>query len=202
MKSDDFGCRPPEPLLCDPGSESDIAIDNAIILREKVFELAQSWNGSYFFDSVLVCEFNEIAMSGIYACAGNFRDRYSAPAGLSAPNHRAVPSLVDEMCDYANSHRDSPFHAAAYLLWRINWIHPFYDGNGRVSRELCHLAVLVETGNTWQRPLPAFIADAEDRYIEGLQIADRSWDGETSNVAELQSWIAELYIEHNKFPDD
>lgn len=135
-------------------------------------------------------------MNGIYACAGDFRDRYSAPETLSAPNHLFVPDLVREMCKYANSHRDDPFHAAAYLLWRTNWIHPFYDGNGRVSRELCHLAILAQTGDTWQIPLPKLLAENLGEYLNGLQVADKKWDGETPDVSVLQSLIAGLYCEY------
>jgi hypothetical protein len=29
-----------------------------------------------------------------------------------------------------------PLHLSAYVLWRINWIHPFADGNGRTARML------------------------------------------------------------------
>lgn len=47
-----------------------------------------------------------------------------------------VPELVEDMCDYVNDHWDesTPIHLAAYLMWRLNWIHPFADGNGRTSR--------------------------------------------------------------------
>lgn len=195
MKSDDFGCRPAPVLLCLEHEKTALEARNAVNLGAKVLELAPTWAERGLFTSELVCEFNEIAMRGIYTAPGLFRDRYSAPEGLSVPNHREVPSLVSEMCHYANAHRDDPFHVGAYLLWRTNWIHPFYDGNGRVSRELCHLAVLSGTGDTWSRPLPALIADEVDRYIEGLRSADRKWDGSNPDVAELQSFITGLYSE-------
>ncbi|MFX9016038.1 Fic family protein, partial [Acinetobacter baumannii] len=27
--------------------------------------------------------------------------------------------------------------ATAFALWRINWIHPFKNGNGRTARAFC-----------------------------------------------------------------
>jgi hypothetical protein len=196
MMDDDFGCRPPEPPLCGVADEANIAIDNAAFLTDHAFALAKQWSAEYYFTSDWVRRFNEIAMRGIYASAGNFRDRYCAPPDFPVPSHRDVPRLVDEMCAYANAHRHDPFHTAAYLLWRTNWIHPFYDGNGRVSRELCHLAVLVHTGDTWDKPLPELIGNDPDRYFDGLHAADMGWDGETPQVNQLQDFITGLYFEH------
>ena len=135
-------------------------------------------------------------MRGIYASAGKYRDRYSAPEGLNVPNHKQVPQLVEEMCEYANSKLDDSFHVGAYLLWRTNSIHPFYDGNGRVSRELCHLAILLATGDTWRKPLPELIAENEDQYIEGLIASHKKWNGERFDIGKLQDFIVGLYFEN------
>src|SRR4051812_41331333 len=51
------------------------------------------------------------------------------------------------MCDYVNvGGRESPIHIAAYLLWRLNWIHPFSGGNGRTSRAVSYYALCVRLG--------------------------------------------------------
>ncbi len=34
-----------------------------------------------------------------------------------------------------------PAGAASFALWRLLWIPPFPDGNGRVARAVCHLVV-------------------------------------------------------------
>jgi fido (protein-threonine AMPylation protein) len=80
------------------------------------------------------------ALEGISAYAGNFR-----PAGIeiegskhTPPGAHLVPELVEDMCDYVNDswQSASPVHLAAYLMWRLNWIHPFVDGNGRTGLRL------------------------------------------------------------------
>lgn len=36
---------------------------------------------------------------------------------------------------------------AAYILWRLPYIHPFGDGNGRTARAAAHFAVCVKAGH-------------------------------------------------------
>ena len=195
--NDDFGCRQQLPILCDESSLLTIEIDNVLSLGEFVLSLADEWDGKYFFTPDLICRFNQIAMHGIYDCAGNYRTTPRLVSHFVPPNYRLVPSLIHEMCDYANANRNDPFHVAAFLLWRTNWIHPFYDGNGRTSRELCHLALLAETGDSWSKPLPQLIAEAEADYLEGLIAADRAWSGDfPPDVWKLQMLLQSLYIDY------
>jgi Fic family protein len=78
------------------------------------------------------------ALDGITAYAGNWR-----PAGIEIGDSKhkppaafEVPERIEELCDYVNDKWDvkSPLHLAAYVMWKLNWIHPFTDGNGRTSR--------------------------------------------------------------------
>lgn len=54
-----------------------------------------------------------------------------------------VPHLVEELCDYVNNNWEqaSAIHLASYVMWRLNWIHPFTDGNGRTSRILPYVVL-------------------------------------------------------------
>lgn len=174
---DDFGCYAEEPLLCSAAEERQIEVDNVLALAELTLHIAGRWNGTLSFTPELICEFNRVAMQGIYASAGHYRKVFRAPEGLNVPNWREIPRLVEEMCQYVNSHSDNAFHAAAYVLWRTNWIHPFYEGNGRTSRELCNLAILAHTGETWKKPVPALLADEVDEYMTGLMEAHREIHG-------------------------
>ena len=36
--------------------------------------------------------------------------------------------------------------AAAFALWRINWIHPFKNGNGRTARAFCYACLSARLG--------------------------------------------------------
>ena len=41
---------------------------------------------------------------------------------------------------------ESEFILAAYALWRLCWIHPFEDGNGRTARAVAYLIICLKKG--------------------------------------------------------
>ena len=94
--------------------------------------------GSFKLRPSLILGLQREALAGISSYAGNYR-----PGGVAIEGSKhepvgahLVPELVEDMCDYVNDHwnESTPIHLAAYLMWRLNWIHPFADGNGRTSR--------------------------------------------------------------------
>src|SRR6266853_5258086 len=72
----------------------------------------------------------------------------SAEAGTKPPGAHMVPEEVEHMCDYVNDNweKSSPVHLAAYALWKLNWIHPFTDGNGRTARAISYLLLCLRLG--------------------------------------------------------
>jgi Fic family protein len=86
-----------------------------------------------------------IAVQGIEPYPGEWR---KGPARITKSKHippdaHLVGFLVQEMCDYVNDnlHEKTAFHLAAYVMWRLNWIHPFADGNGRTSRVTSYIVL-------------------------------------------------------------
>ena len=45
---------------------------------------------------------------------------------------------------YNDGRNYSPVYRAAYVMWKINAIHPFNGGNGRVARAVAYLVVVSE----------------------------------------------------------
>lgn len=196
----EFGGRPPWPILCAPGDLANLVIDNAASLAEYRMLLAAEWRGQYQFTPDIVLECNRLAIQGIHACAGEYRDRFVMAGSHVPPAWSDVPALVLEMCECVNRIKDDPLHAAAYLLWRVNWIHPFYDGNGRVARELPYLALLAGN-NVAEFPgsptIPELIdGKYRDAYYDALHRADKAWAAElTPDVRALESLISDLVVE-------
>ncbi len=84
------------------------------------------------------------------------------------PEH--VASEMDRMCDLHRRHIEAevaPEVEAAWLHHRFSSIHPFQDGNGRVSRAI---ASLVFIQKDW---FPLLVRDRDrTRYIDALERAD------------------------------
>src|SRR6185437_14262144 len=87
-----------------------------------------------------------------------------------------VPGLLEEMCNYVNEHWESAtaIHLAAYVMWRLNWVHPFVDGNGRTSRAVSYLVLCVKLGYPLPgtRTIPEQIAADKKPYYAALEVAD------------------------------
>ena len=86
---------------------------------------------------------------------------------------------MEELCEYVNDKwtEKSPIHLSAYVMWRLNWIHPFTDGNGRTSRAVSYLVLCIRL----QALLPGKVTIPEqieqDRipYYHALEGADEAW---------------------------
>jgi fido (protein-threonine AMPylation protein) len=138
------------------------------------------------------------AIVNLYSCAGEFRDGPVRIEGVDhqPPDHSEVPLLVEQMCWYVNEHWQdrSPVHLAAYVMWRLNWIHPFFGGNGRTSRSTAYLVLCAKLG--FRLPGETTIADyivaARDAYINALQAADKAWLAGTVDLTAMEDLLEGL----------
>jgi Fic family protein len=144
---------------------------------------------------------HRIALDGISAYAGNFR-----PAGIEIRGSKhqpvgahQVPEKVEELCDYINENWKSkpPIHLAAYCLWRLNWIHPFTDGNGRTARALSYLVLCVRLG--YRLPgtntIPDQISRNKKPYYTFLESADSASKEEKIDLSNLENYLSDLLAE-------
>jgi Fic family protein len=167
-------------LIIDPVAKAEAEALNG--LRQYDFSIHVVQNAieqkAFKFRLSLVLSVQREALRGISAYAGNFR-----PAGVeiegskhSPAGAHLVPELVEEMCDYVNDHwaDATPVHLAAYIMWRLNWIHPFSDGNGRTSRMLSYivLCVKLESVLPGHPTIPEQIVSNRDPYFAALDAAD------------------------------
>ena len=137
--------------------------------------------GSFKLRISLVLALQREALRGISQYAGNFR-----PSGVeitgskhAPPEAHLVPELVEAMCDYVNDNwtTATPLHLAAYIMWRLNWIHPFADGNGRTSRILSYVVLSIRSGALppGTPTIPDLIVENRQPYFNALDAADEAW---------------------------
>lgn len=92
----------------------------------------------FFLSPSLILHLQMIAVDGIRDDGGQWR---TGDAVISGSRHiltraHLVPLLMKKMCDFINNnfHEETAFWLSAFVMWRLNWIHLFADGNGRSAR--------------------------------------------------------------------
>jgi Fic family protein len=154
--------------------------------------------GSFKLRPSLILSLQREALTGISSYAGNYRPGGVAIEGSKhePPGAHRVPELVEDMCDYVNDHweESTPLHLAAYLMWRLNWIHPFADGNGRTSRITSYVVLSIRAGSL----LPGTptisdqIVDNRKPYFDALDAADEAYREGKVDVSKMETLLGSL----------
>jgi Fic family protein len=113
--------------------------------------------------------------------AGTYRN---SPVKIGGSKHTPpdafiVAEEVEALCDYVNENwqQKDGFHLSAYVLWRLNWIHPFADGNGRTARAASYIVLCARLDGLLPGAptIPDQIAADKKPYYDALEIADEAW---------------------------
>ena len=90
-------------------------------------------------------------------------------ADFVPPPPEDVGRLLEDLCDAINDDRLPPLVQAALVHAQFETIHPFEDGNGRTGRALIHVILRRRhLAPAYLPPISVVLADAKDRYIDGL----------------------------------
>ena len=146
-----------------------------------------------------VCHIHQQAMTGVIETAGRFRTADVLIRGSKhvPPSTVEVVLLVDEMLRATSSVTGGPFARAAYTLWRLNWIHPFDDGNGRTARVLAMMIIFagLRRPMVTRRDQPTFLDRLSWRkleYNDALEAADAAFKRGTVDVSMLTQLLFEV----------
>ncbi|MBS1020488.1 Fic family protein [Gluconobacter cerinus] len=121
---------------------------------------------------------NYHAIACLHTNPGEYR-----PCDVKVGSHRPPPdfrvqALMDDFVDQVNRYWDEPdlAYQAAWILWRLNYIHPFINGNGRTARAIAYfvLCVRAEGPLPGEKILPALIKEHRAEYVAALRVADMS----------------------------
>ena len=164
-------------------------------LREMVRQAVGSSRAFRLRPSALM-ELNRLAIDKLHPRAGAYR---TVPIEIGGSEHEPppsedVPGLVDDLCDYVNAQEGaSAVHLAAYVMWRLNWIHPFYDGNGRTTRAASYLALCARLGHEipGTRTIPEIIASHKQPYYDALGQADSHCAAGRLDVTAMEGIVEE-----------
>jgi len=184
-----------DPVLC---AQREAA--NALKQYELVAEMVQTFvdpERPFRFRPSHLQSLHRAALLGLSGYAGNWR-----PAGVrigeskhQPPDAFQVPERIEELCDYVNEnwHR-SALHLASYVMWKLNWIHPFTDGNGRTSRAASYLILCVRMGYLLpgRLTIPEQIEADKTPYYRALEAADLAWADGKIDVSKMKELLSAM----------
>ena len=154
-------------------------IEDALLFTE-----ANIQNNS--IDRAFISEMHKIVVSGLVregsATPGNFRLKNVAITNSAhvPPEGLLVGEYMQELFDFINEKNDNKYDLikVAIAHHRFTWVHPFDNGNGRMSRLLTYAMLIkygfrVENADRVLNPAGLFCVN-RNRYYDMLQAADQN----------------------------
>lgn len=152
--------------------------------------------GSISFDKYFLWSLNHVAVANISQFGGRFRNEPIYVGNHTPPHYRDVPDLMDRFISFIheNWHTLTPTQLAAYALWRMLWIHPFIEGNGRTARAICYYILSAKIGRVLPGKVivPERIRDNRGPYIAALRKADEAWEAGNYDINDMAVYLAGL----------
>ena len=119
------------------------------------------------------------AIACLHSSAGEYRPCPVSVGTYMPPEHYRVPDLMHDFVNSVNRawEKAEAVPLAAYVLWRLNWIHPFINGNGRTARAASYFVFCAKIG-VWPKTatlLPELLRRPQHKiaYEAALREADK-----------------------------
>ncbi|MGQ7793499.1 Fic family protein [Faunimonas sp. B44] len=152
--------------------------------------------GAVAFDKYLLWALNHVAVANISQFGGRFRREPIYVGQHKPPHFNDIDDWMDRFISTVqeNWYVWSPTELAAYGLWRLNWIHPFIEGNGRTARAASYYLLCVRSGALLhgRKIIPERIRDTRDDYEKALMAADSAWDAGHLDFSDMEDYLAGL----------
>ena len=151
------------------------------------------------FDKYTLWALNYTAVANIAQFGGRYREEPIYVGSHTPPHFKDVPNHMDRFFSVIHENWtivDTPTELAAYALWRLNWIHPFVEGNGRTARAACYYLLCMRQGSLLggKKIVPERIRENRAPYYAALQAADKAWELGHWDVSELATYLETLLL--------
>ncbi|KXJ56107.1 MAG: hypothetical protein AXW12_08710 [Thalassospira sp. Nap_22] len=139
------------------------------------------------------------AITCLHITAGEYRPWGVVVGEHEPPLHFRVQALMDDFVNTVNRSWENtdPVSLATYVLWRLNHIHPFVNGNGRTARAACYfvLCLKLEKFPQGETILPERIKQNRDEYCAALKHADDTLKSGKLDLTLLHNLVTRLIQE-------
>lgn len=149
------------------------------------------------FDKYTLWALNYVAVANIAQFGGRFREDPIYVGNHTPPHFKDVPQLMDRFFSIIHENWtiiEHPTTLPANALWRLNWIHPFVEGNGRTARAACYYLICMKQRRMLggRKIVPERIRENRDPYYAALRAADDAWNAGHIDVSELSTYLERL----------
>lgn len=152
--------------------------------------------GPVSFDKYLLWALDHVAVANISQFGGRFRREPIYVGDHKPPHFKDVDEWMDRFVSTVqeNWYVWTETELAAYVLWRMNWIHPFIEGNGRTARAASYFVMCVRAGKllSGRKIVPERIRENREAYEAALIAADRAWDDGHLDFTQMEDFLASL----------
>ena len=149
------------------------------------------------FDKYTLWALNYAAVANIAQFGGRYREEPIYVGNHRPPHFREVPDHMDRFFSVVHENWLTIDHQTllpAYALWRMNWIHPFVEGNGRTARAACYYLICMKQGRLLggRKIVPERIRENRQPYYDALRAADNAWEEGDFDVSQLADYLSGL----------
>lgn len=163
-------------------------------LRSIVFSAVQT--NKLHLSQQVIRALNFHAIACLHTYAGEYR-----PCEVEVGSHRPpaffrVQALMDDFTNTINRHWDTTDAVvlATYVLWRLNFIHPFENGNGRTARAACYFVLCLKSGGWLDGTpiLPALLKQNRVELVSALAAVDAAYRSGQLDLMPLHQLVSRL----------
>lgn len=160
--------------------------------------------GRLYLSQAVIKAFNFQAIVCLHAGAGEFRSYpVEIQGGHQPPHWFHVQAQMDDLVNSINRSWESvdAVALASYALWKLNWVHPFVNGNGRTARITAYYILCLKAGGLigGTVSLPELLrrhrGEKDDPYVLALRRVDASVETGTLDLTPLNDLISALLME-------
>lgn len=154
-------------------------------------------SGPEAFDKYTLWALNHTAVANLIHFGGRYRKEPIYVGSHIPPHFNSVHNWMERFFAFIHENWDLHEHPTlipAYALWRLNWIHPFVEGNGRTARAACYYLMCLKFGQLLpgNKIVPERIRENRDPYYAALAAADEAWANGHYDVTLLADYLQDL----------
>ncbi|PDS68069.1 Fic family protein [Rhizobium phaseoli] len=150
--------------------------------------------GRPFLSQHVIKALNFQAITCLHTNAGEYRPCPVEVRDYHPPEHYRVGALMDDFVNSVNRNWEAsdPVVLASFVLWRLNHIHPFINGNGRTARAACYFVLCLKLSALLpgEKILPELLTENRERYVIALRAVDASLPN--LDLSPLHALLSEL----------